>query len=182
MTWTAPLTVADGDLYSASQYNKYIRDNLLETAPAKAATNNYWFAASGTNAIAQRGIIAARVTASEQTTSTTYGDLTTFGPSVTLTTGKSAFVFINARMNNPVYNGRASTASFSISGSTTWPADDQFSISSGGVVNGQSQRFGAVHHVGWLAAGTNTFTMKYKTQAGYPPSQFEKREIIVMSF
>ena len=36
MTWTAPMTAVAGAVYTAAQWNTSIRDNLNETAVAKA--------------------------------------------------------------------------------------------------------------------------------------------------
>src|SRR5690242_20536503 len=98
MAWSSPLTAVTNAALTAAQWNASVRDNLLETAPAKATTPASFFAATGANTIAER-IPAQTVTpASETTTSTSYTNLTTTGPTVALTTGTKAFVFIGAQL------------------------------------------------------------------------------------
>lgn len=52
MAWTAPRTWVTDEVVSASQLNAHVRDNLLETAPAKAAASGDLFQATGATAIA----------------------------------------------------------------------------------------------------------------------------------
>lgn len=52
MAWTAPRTFVTDEVVSASQLNAHVRDNMLETAPAKAAAAGDLFQASAANAIA----------------------------------------------------------------------------------------------------------------------------------
>ena len=51
MAWTAPLTWTTGQIVTAANLNQQIRDNLLETASAKAAAAGDVFVATGANAI-----------------------------------------------------------------------------------------------------------------------------------
>lgn len=51
MAWTSPLTWEDGVVYTAAQMNAQIRDNLLETGPAKATTLGDMVRATGANAL-----------------------------------------------------------------------------------------------------------------------------------
>ena len=106
-------------------------------------------------------IAAATVTTSQATTSTSYTDLATAGPAVTVTTGTSALVTIQTLGAGAVSNRQF--MSFAISGATTVAAgtyvqgvttatDDSFRVSSF-VVSG-------------LTAGSNTFTTKYKSSDG----------------
>lgn len=54
MAWTSPMTAVANTEFTAVQFNTHIRDNLLETAPAKAVNPGSYFAVSGTNSIAER--------------------------------------------------------------------------------------------------------------------------------
>ena len=54
MAWTAPMTAVANAVFTAAQFNTHVRDNLLETAPAKATTTGGYFVATGTNTIVQR--------------------------------------------------------------------------------------------------------------------------------
>jgi hypothetical protein len=51
MAWTAPRTWVTDEVVSASQLNTHVRDNLLETAPAKATASGELFEATGANAL-----------------------------------------------------------------------------------------------------------------------------------
>ncbi len=49
MAWTAPQTWTLGQVVQPSDMNTQVRDNLSETAPAKAATSGYLFRVTGAN-------------------------------------------------------------------------------------------------------------------------------------
>lgn len=51
MAWTAPRTWVTSEVVTATMMNAHVRDNLLETAPAKASAKGDLFAATGANAI-----------------------------------------------------------------------------------------------------------------------------------
>ena len=53
MAWTAPQTWTTGQIVTAADMNGDIRDNMLETAPAKASAAGDIFYATGANAIAK---------------------------------------------------------------------------------------------------------------------------------
>src|SRR5690606_12967068 len=38
MAWSAPMTAVSGSVFTAAQFNQFVRDNLNETAPARATT------------------------------------------------------------------------------------------------------------------------------------------------
>ena len=80
MAWTAPRTAVAGATFSAAQFNANVRDNLNETAPAKATAASQLFVSTGPNAIAARVPSTARVDTAESTSSTSYVDLATPGP------------------------------------------------------------------------------------------------------
>lgn len=56
MAWTAPRTWVTSEVVSATIMNAHVRDNLLETAPAKASAKGDLFAATGANAISRLAI------------------------------------------------------------------------------------------------------------------------------
>lgn len=178
MAWSTPLTAVSNALLSAVQFNASIRDNLNATAPAVATVVGSHFTASGTNAVAQRTIVSSTVGVGENTSSTTYSDLATAGPSVTANC-QAAIVFIQAMCRNIPGDGFASYASFSVSGATTISASDNWTMSVNGVMYNNPERFGIASYVA-LNAGSNTFTMKYRCQPAYTPARFEQREIAVI--
>lgn len=56
MTWTAPRTWVTTELITSSQMNTHVRDNLLETAPAKVTTKGDSVWSTGANAIVRLGV------------------------------------------------------------------------------------------------------------------------------
>ena len=54
MAWSAPMTAVSGSVLTAAQFNTYVRDNLNETAPAKATAAGQIFVSTAANAIAAR--------------------------------------------------------------------------------------------------------------------------------
>ena len=53
MAWTAPRTWVTGELVTATLLNAHLRDNLLETAPAKVTTQGDTVYATAANALAR---------------------------------------------------------------------------------------------------------------------------------
>lgn len=120
---------------------------------------------------------AATVTAGQTTTSTSYTDLTTSGPAVTLTTGTKALIFITSNVDNQSNNGQGHVG-FAVSGSSTVSATDSQALHyySSGTIGLQ---YGAAYYVSGLTAGSNTFTLKYKSGNG-STQYFANRQITVM--
>ena len=120
----------------------------------------------------------ASVLTSQTTTSTSYTDLSTAGPAATLTTGTKALVIFNTFLTASG-TGPTVSASVAVSGATTLAASDDwrvtFDVSSGGFGVSLSR---TVLFTG-LTAGSNTFTVKYKTSSG--TATFATRSIVVMN-
>lgn len=172
MAWSAPMTAVANSVFTAAQFNQFVRDNLNETAPAKATTAGSHFAGTTLNAIAERISDAAIVATSQTTTSTSYVDLATVGPSVTVTTGPAAFVSTyNSNFNT---GAAASLMSFEVSGASAIAAADNVSIAIAGT---SSQRAGATFLLTTLTPGVNTFTAKYRVGAG--TGTYADRRIVV---
>ena len=116
----------------------------------------------------------ATVATSEATSSTTYTDLTTSGPAVTVTVSSTkALVTVTTRLSGG--NGGATCfMGFAVSGSTTVAAADEQTVMSTGTSAIQES---ATYLVTGLTAGSNTFTAKYK--AGSNTCTFLNRNIIV---
>src|ERR1700755_2312031 len=100
MAWSAPLTAVANTAFTAAQFNASVRDDLLETAPAKATANGQMFVATAANSIAARLPQASFVTVSESTASTTYAALTTAGPAVTITCSLFVIVGVSAKLTH----------------------------------------------------------------------------------
>lgn len=179
MAWATPLTAVANASLTASQWNASVRDNLNETAPAKATGANQIFVSTGVNGITARTpTLASVVTGVETTTSTSYTSaLTTPGPAVTVTTGTKAIVMIAAlcRCGTAAI---AAHASYAVSGATTIAADDQFCCFFMGGSANSSSRVGTAS-MQTLTAGSNTFTMAYRS-GGAATAGFDTRSIIVI--
>jgi hypothetical protein len=161
VTWSIPMTAVAGSTFTAAQFNQYVRDNLNETAPAKASAANQWIVSAGSNAIVARTISSALIAASESTTSNTFTDLTTPGPAVTATTGNTALVTISSSVaNSSTGFGLIAVA---VSGATTLAASDTNSI---GLYPGSGARVAGILFLTGLTAGSNTFTLKYRQATG----------------
>src|SRR5882672_4060511 len=100
MTWTAPMTAIAGSVFTAAQFNTFVRDNLNECPAAKATAPGSHFITSGTNQVVERIPVEAVLNISEQTTSASFADLTTPGPTVTAVTGSTALIVMTVEINN----------------------------------------------------------------------------------
>lgn len=184
MAWHAPTTWVANAVLTAAQLNQQLRDNMSETAPAKATTAGSIFAATGANAIAERRVVTSTVsTSGVQTGTTSYGVILNGsnpspGPSVTLTTGANALIWINARgvVNT---SGDQALASVDVSGASDINSADSRAIIFNSTV---SSRQGICLQLATLTPGSNTFTMEYKisTNTAGHTATFQDRTIVVM--
>ncbi|OII61222.1 hypothetical protein BJP40_06760 [Streptomyces sp. CC53] len=177
MAWTAPMTAVANTAFTAAQFNTHVRDNLLETAPAKATSGGgRFFASSDTNTIVERRIHQAQVLTSQSTSSTSYTNLSTSGPTVTLTTGTHALVIVSAQFSNNT-SDNSCFMSHEVSGATSISPNDDRSLRLQGTLNYQGS-----HAFLWttLNAGSNTFQAKYRVFSG--TGTWLNRRITVMAF
>lgn len=180
MAWTSPMTATSGAVLTAAQWNANVRDNLNETAVAKATTAGGLFVATGANALAERFMGGNTVLTSQSTTSTSYTDLATAGPSATVTTGTTATVLWFVKMDNTT-NGSVSKCSVAVSGATTTAASDNYAAwCEHDSSNLDSLTFMGMNRFTALTAGSNTFTMKYAVGAN--TGNFSNRQILVFPF
>lgn len=181
MAWTAPMTAVAGNIFTAAEFNTHVRDNFLETAPAKATTAGSHFAATGLNSIAERFPSSASIVTNETTTSTTYTDLATVGPTVTVATGPRAWVALGAELGNSVSLTASVRIALQISGATSVAASDDFAFGSNGWNATNHRNVGITGGVfTGLTAGTNTFTAKYRVSAG--TGNYARRILSVIPF
>ena len=122
---------------------------------------------------------SSTVDTEQTTTSTSYTDLATAGPAVTLTTGTKALVIVTAYFYNANANQEAAI-SYAVSGATTLAASDSFKLYhySNQYPNLVSQMSYATIRTG-LTAGSNTFTLKYRI-SGVSTGYFRFRNISVI--
>lgn len=176
MTWTAPYTAVAGQAVRAADFNLYVRDNLLATAPALAQNPGSIFAGTGPNAVAERVPASQFIGTSETTSSTAYTDMTTAGPSVTCTTGAKAIVNVGARVGGNTTSNNSTKMSWQVSGATSVSANDAWAAGSVGVGSG------AVYISRWYLAtlnpGSNTFTAKYAVSGGTGTFMYRNLHVI----
>ncbi len=181
MAWSTPLTAVSNATLTAAQWNSGVRDNFLETAPAKASVAGSIFAATGTNAIAQRTPDSAGQNGGETTNNTSYvttlsGGAGTAGPAVTVTTGPKALIAFHCRQSTSVAGTNVWT-SVAISGASSISASDNWALS----YDQTGQLFhGLTYLEENLTPGSNTFTMAYRVSGG--TGTFATRRINVVPF
>jgi hypothetical protein len=123
------------------------------------------------------------VATSQTTTSTTYTDLTTAGPAVSVTIPASgkALVILTGQLSN---NGSGDQAfmGYAVSGVTTVAAADSRALMmrnyGGSTTPFISVQASATYLVSGLNAGSNTFTAKYRVDSS--TGTFVNRNIIVI--
>ena len=179
MAWTAPMTAASNSTLTAAQWNAQVRDNMACQAPAVAAAPGRHVVVSGAHAMVERATSAAVVATAQTGTGATYGDLSTVGPSVTVTTGATALVWLTASLDNATA-GAGTYASLAVSGASSVAASDAAAVYVSGRDEVSPVRRGICRRVTGLTPGSNTFTMKYRVSSG--TGTFSDREIIVMPF
>lgn len=175
MAWVAPPTFVSGAALTAAQLN-ILSGDLNESAAAKATAGGQIFVSTAANAIAARTPGKAYILTNETTTSTTYADLTTLGPQVTLTTGTSALVAISADFScNTV--GASSLISYNMPAPTSTAPDDGRAIAcrAAAINTGIHASFVMLETLG---GGSQNFKMLYRTGAG--TSAFQSRQISVI--
>lgn len=134
------------------------------------------------------GMTVASVPALQSTASTSYTDLATVGPSVTVTIGDSGRCLVIVSAHILIGDTDLSLdgyASFAVSGATSISAGDANSLITGtGIISSQyvGEKLAASRIVPLtgLNAGSHTFTMKYRTSTG--TSFFTNRSIAVLPY
>lgn len=181
MAWTAPMTAVTGNVFTAAQFNQHVRDNLNTTAPSVASTAGRLIVTTAANVVTERDGQVGFVGTDESTATTTYTDLATAGPAVTVTSGTKALIAVGGGASNNTA-GLASRIAATISGATSIAANDSDSylIESGNISDHFQGTY--VYITTALNAGSNTFTNKYRTSAGGGVSSFDNRLIMVIPF
>jgi hypothetical protein len=182
------MTAVAGAVYTAAQYNTFVRDNLNECAPAKASMIGSYFTTSDDNQISERQAVQAVVDQQDSFNSTSYinpngsstGNSPVTGPAVTVQTGSAAFVAVGGRIGGNATAGDSVKMSWACSGASSIAASDTWAA---GLVKLGQYSF-AYCNRGYLATGLNpgmnTFTAKYAVSAGTGFASY--RTILVMPF
>lgn len=178
MAWTAPMTFVDGTPLTAGQLNIFLRDNMNETEAAKATTRGGLMISTDLNEIEERTGGSHIVNTGEETTSTTYTDLETVGPTVTCRTDTRAMLFVNSQISLNV-SGASIQIAVEITGETSKPAETVLTMD--GFGEDKAQRFGSAAFHEDLTPGVNTFTMKYRVVSGNIGT-FSERSLVVIPF
>lgn len=119
--------------------------------------------------------VKAVIATSQTTATTTYTNLATIGPTVTVTTGATAIVILTARVRNDSVVARV-CMTVDITGATTIPAsDDTRALEHEGT---GWQRSSLIYLQSGLTPGSNIFKAEYRTTAG--TGRWEDRELTVI--
>jgi hypothetical protein len=123
----------------------------------------------------------AYVGTKQNTTSSSYTDLTTSGPAVTLTTGTKALVIVSFEGTNRAAN-RSAWMSFAVSGASSVSATDTNALKiTQSTLDWEPFRASSATLVTGLTAGSNTFTAKYRSDTITTcTADFAYREILVV--
>ncbi len=119
------------------------------------------------------------VNTEETTSSLTYANLATVGPSVTVTTTVSGLVLVigTAALQNSIIGG-TSHYSWALSGPINEGASDDFALSVMAGSANQLIRASALHLHSGLSPGTYTFTAKYRVSTDI--GTFRRRTLIAI--
>lgn len=182
MAWTVPLTALANATLTSAQWNATVRDNLLTTAPAQASAPTFGgiICSNGTNSVAQRSVATSAVGTSETTTSATYVDMATAGPTVTVFTGTNAICMWAAQMSQST-NGAFMACAPAVSGSSSVAAADSDGMlfqpstaASAGV------RMSTIVQFTGLTIGSNTFKIQYRASAGTGTFSNRRNSVIAL--
>lgn len=179
MAWTTPMVATEGDVLTASEYNLYIRDNLMEMAAHKARLPGSVWVSEGSNRVRELRPATDTVTIQHSLAArfTAYRDVQSAGPMVSLQTQSTAIVTISAEMMNTGLRSQAS-ASFEVTGATTINPSDLRRICHDGAPAERWTRQSATCKVA-LNPGNHMFRMRYRSGGG-GDVYFRRRSITVL--
>lgn len=124
------------------------------------------------------------VSTDQSTTSTSYTDLATTGPAVTLTSvGTRALILLSFRGYDGTSTANIGAMSFAVSGATTVSAVDANALMTNGATaasgGGTGVNYGMILSID-ITAGSNTYTCKYKSPAA-SAAHFADRKLFVFA-
>lgn len=127
------------------------------------------------------GAARAVVTTNESTSSSSFTNLSTVGPEVTVTIGANglALVSIYARLSSATVSN-VPAMGFALSGANTVAASFDYSISHAAASGAAEARAGATFLLTGLTPGSTTFTAKYARESGTVSSVFNDRRLSVV--
>lgn len=173
------MTAVAGATFTAAAFNTNVRDNLNETAPAKATGPSQLFVSTGPNSIATRVPSQAYISTAETVpaSASAYSDLATVGPLVSVVTGTIAIVFFSAEVSVATTN-TAVAFSVAVSGASTLGASDAWRSVTDGIQAGNWVRSGMTHVFTGLTPGTNTFTLQYRSVVSGTSCRYREISVI----
>lgn len=174
MAWSAPMTAVSGSVFTAAQFNLFVRDNLLETAPAKATGGGGVIMTNGANSVVQRTPNSNFTSPVNTTSSTSYATFAS-GPDVSLTTGSIVWVFVTATMSNDTA-GSSTRMNIQAIGNHT-PDETNALIFTSAAAN-QAHRASCLIRIDGLTPGVNTFIPVYRVNAN--TGSFANRRVDVL--
>ena len=118
--------------------------------------------------------VGSEVLTQQNVASASYSDLATTGPSVTLVTGTTALISLSAIS---VASSTVAYIGFAVSGASTIAATDDAGSFAYVAVSNAQVAIQKTFVFGGLTAGTNTFKMQYRVNAGN--CDFFRRELVV---
>jgi hypothetical protein len=119
------------------------------------------------------------VDTSQTTASTSYVDLATVGPTVTVTTGTSALVVFGCQYTDTGNLSNDGFMSIAVSGATTIAASDTWAAFGSQALPNLSTIVMGYVFTG-LTPGSNVFTAKFKKSGGTSTATFQKRWLLVI--
>ncbi len=191
MAWTSPMTFIPNTVLTAAQLNTHLRDNLLETGPAKSvgATTTGYFVAEGPYQIGRRIIHSNGSEEPQSTSSDAWTDLdfvygtgtpSSVGPTVKILTGVNALVIIQCRVSKQINAPHKDTAfmAAAIYGATEREPDELYAFKTSQYKDGANA--GSFAYMATdLNPGINIFRAKYKI-SGTSTATFDDRRILVI--
>lgn len=180
MAWTAPTTAVAGSVFTAAIFNASVRDNLNVTAVGVATASGRLIVTTAAKTVAERVPDTDTVGTSQATASTTYVNLATTGPTVTITTGTRALVILGCSASNNIV-GNAARMTIDLSGATTSAASDtnSYMITSGNASDAYQGSWATLYDP--INAGSNVFQAKYRAVTAGSAS-FSNRVVSIMPF
>ncbi len=169
----SPLTTK-GDVYGFTTVDARLAvgtDGQVVVADSAEGTGLKWVAREPTSAL---------VATSETTASTSYTDLATAGPAVTVTTGTVALVIVSASLANDTA-GRFAFMGYAVTGASSLGAGDAIALSYESSAADDELQASWVSLRTDLTAGSNTFTAKYRA-ATSGTATFKNRHITVLPY
>lgn len=183
MAWTTPMTAVANEVFTAAQYNTYVRDNLLETVPAKAQFPSQYFYKLGDQMYANT-LGSDQALQFDTTTATTYTDLpnVAVGPYMSRRIESAGFLmWFGGQMANSAA-GESCYMSVEIlresDNTVVFAPSDSIAFISQGI--GATCSVSGPHAISGIVNDGYTFTMKYRVSGG--TGTFAYRWLHVMPF